>query len=515
MSNNLIGQKVAGKYRVAELWRETATSRAFRAVQIALEKSVTLKVLRLEASANERLRNALEQEAKTLARIANPHILNVLDTGADESGAPFLVLESVSGVTLAQRIKENAVSSLDAVVLLIRQASDALAAAHSNNIVHGDLSADKILLEPRGNADFVKVLDFGANDENDLDDERTVTRGNLPFYQSPEKLRGETIDARSDVYSLAVILFEALTGRVPFSGADTATVMQKHLADIPPSLIAARPDLPPNIEQVLQRALAKNPEQRFQSANDFADALAHAAVSNSNLTTTNQFGAASVQSAPVQTAQNDARWKTAFIILAGISLLSLGLFYFSGSKRANDNTIAADGNAQPVQPIANPVTSTVEDANSIGTIGGATDISPLGNSATNPTTGAPAPGGISGVPQGIPPGLYPPGRTSGPVITVGGSDANGSIFTTDALNPPVQQPANGNVNAKPAKNNNANAAPAINANAAPPAVNAQPKPSPNVAAPKQSPTPKPAATPTAPTQPKAQPKPTASPKPNE
>ncbi|MEP6923281.1 MAG: serine/threonine-protein kinase [Pyrinomonadaceae bacterium] len=509
MTDQIIGETLADKYRIEGNWRSDAVSKTYHALQVALDKPVTIKVLNSALAEYSDMAEALRTEARILSRISNSQILNVIDVGADKNGTPFLVLENAEGRSLREFIRDEGGSSLERAVSIVRQIADALTIAHSNEIVHGDLATDNILVAERGNADFVKVLDFGAVRDLDFDDEKTVVRSELPFYKAPEQLAGGgAADSRTDIYALGILLFEILTGKPPFVDENAVSLAQKHLRDIPPSLIAVRPDLPPQVEQVVQRALAKQPNQRFQTAAEFSDSLTNAVRGSigGSLGYAANFENAEIRPTPPVTSQNGANnpYKTAFIVLIGIVTLSVFAIYLTGGFRNTPTTQAnSDPNALPVQPL-NPASSNGEDLSSAG-------LQPLGNSNLDPTIVSPGgvtPGGIAPpIGGGIPAGLYPGGGQT--VVVPGNSN---SIFMGD-LNSNAGVAVNGN------SNRNVNANLVVNGNSKPAAnINAAPSPRPansNTGGSNVTPTPTPTAAPSQKPSPRPMPKPTEAPvKPN-
>jgi serine/threonine protein kinase len=495
MVEQFIGRTLAGKYRIEELWRSDVYSTTFHATQEAIDKPVTLKILNPDLAEFADIASSFQMEARVLSRIANPHILNVLDFGKDENGTTFLVLETAEGQTLRDFVQNEGGASLERANRIVRQLADALTIAHGNGVIHGNLSGEKITVSDRNGTEFVKILDFGVNSDANLDDEQTVVRPEMPLYKAPEQLSGGEVTEKTDIYALGVVLYQLLTGNTPFSGANSAELAQKHLREIPPSLIAARPDLPPVLEQVVQRALAKQPEQRFHSAKDFADALENA-VKTSSYSENAAYAAAGFGGAPARpTPQTESQsagnpYKTAFIVLAGIMVLSIVGIYATGGFRNTPTTqMNIDPNAQPVQPV-NPTSSTGEDLTNLG-VPNANSL----NGNIDPSVIPPG-GTVTGVPQGIPPGLYPPGTTGGQIVTIPGN--SNSIFMGD-LNANTGVPVNANTRPINANVRPANTNAAVNANvAATPRptntntgnVNAAPKPTPS-AAPASSPKPAP------------------------
>jgi serine/threonine-protein kinase len=275
----LIGQTLAGKYRIEERIGLGGMGAVYRATHIMMDKAVAIKVLRPSLAADEKLVARFSREARAASRITHPHAITVTDFGEAENGLVFLVMEYLRGQTLREVIESEGPLPLLRVLEIIRQVSGALDAAHAQGIVHRDLKSDNIMLESVNGQDWAKVLDFGiAKVQETAGETPTLTATNLiigtPQYMAPEQCsKSVPIDARTDIYSLGVILFEMLTGHVPFASDSPTATMLLHVQEPVPSVLKERKDLPPAIDQVVARAMAKRPADRYQSAGELAEAL--------------------------------------------------------------------------------------------------------------------------------------------------------------------------------------------------------------------------------------------------
>jgi serine/threonine-protein kinase len=279
--DSLIGSTLAGKYRIDARLNEGGMGTVYRATHVLMEKTVAIKVLRPSLAADEKIVARFSREARAASRISHPNALSVTDFGEDENGIVFLVMEFLSGRTLKQVIRDDGPLPLLRVVEIIRQVGDALHAAHQQGVVHRDLKSDNIMLLDTMAGDHAKVLDFGIAKINEPDGNRDtggLTAPNLvigtPQYMSPEQCSqtGE-IDARSDIYSLGVILYEMFVGHVPFTAESPTMVMMKHLQEPVPSVLDERSDVPPTVARVIARAMAKLPANRYQTVAELVEDL--------------------------------------------------------------------------------------------------------------------------------------------------------------------------------------------------------------------------------------------------
>ena len=276
----LVGETLAGKYRVEERLSVGGMGTVYRGTHVLMDKKVAIKVLRPSLAADETIVARFSREARAASRISHPHALSVTDFGEAEGGVVFLVMEFLDGRTLKEVIRQDGPLPLPRVVEIMRQIGAALDAAHAEGVIHRDLKSDNIMLLKTTGADYAKVLDFGiAKIQQPLGgQDPELTSPDLiigtPQYMSPEQCsQVGDLDARTDVYSLGVILYEMLVGRVPFTGPSSTAIMLKHLQEPPPSVLDDRRDLPQGMEIVVSRALAKRAEDRYQRAGDLIEDL--------------------------------------------------------------------------------------------------------------------------------------------------------------------------------------------------------------------------------------------------
>jgi serine/threonine protein kinase len=274
----LLGTAI-GVYRVARLLGIGGMGRVYKGVHPTIGSRVAIKVLSRECSDRRDLVDRFFAEARAVNVIRHESIVNVLDLAMLPDGRPYIIMEYLDGAALAS-IVEHSVHCrtplpLGGLARLTAEVLDALAAAHAKGIVHRDLKPDNIFVTPSGRP---KVLDFGIAKLSDVSNTSTRTGSLLgtPHYMSPEQAAGRAVDHRADIYAIGVILFECATGRKPFLAEALFDLLRMHVEAPPPPPRALRPDMPPDLEQVILTALAKTPDRRFSTAMAMSAALQHA-----------------------------------------------------------------------------------------------------------------------------------------------------------------------------------------------------------------------------------------------
>jgi tRNA A-37 threonylcarbamoyl transferase component Bud32 len=267
----MVGEVLSDRYEVEELVGTGGMSSVFRAHDRLLDRKVALKVLHQQYSDDDDYVERFRREARAVAALSHPNIVTVIDRGEHE-GRQFIVFEYIHGENLKALIERRGPAPVTTALELAMQIARGLSFAHQQGLIHRDVKPQNILLNGDGQA---KVTDFGIARSLDVQQGMTQTGTVLGTsdYIAPEQAQGQRVDEHTDVYSLGVVLYEMLTNEVPFPGENFVAVAMRHINEAPPSIRDKRPDVSPRLEAAVQRAMAKRPEDRFQTMADFCREL--------------------------------------------------------------------------------------------------------------------------------------------------------------------------------------------------------------------------------------------------
>lgn len=390
-----MGSFVAGTYRIEGLLGEGGGGVVYRAVHVELGRAFAVKVLRAGAEPDAAWR--FVQEAKIASSLAHPNIVDVVHLGRDEAGRHFVVMDLLAGEDLQGRLQrvEGTGLPFEEAQALFAATLDGVAAAHEAGVVHRDLKPANIFLAERRGSVEVKVLDFGMSRSRDAEVHVTRT-GELvgtPLYMAPEQSKQAGVDARSDVYSLGVVAYEMLAGRVPFPAETLYACVLSHALQAPPPLEELRADLPLPVVRVVHRCLAKDPADRFADARElrraWSDAWASAATHREGALASGVWDKDEPVAQPPSTHRAGVVGPVGVLVVVGVAAMalawSLGGF---GSRptapqraeprvsvgtptRPAGTEAAAVAEAPPQPPAANPLQQMIHSIPSGATVVGA------------------------------------------------------------------------------------------------------------------------------------------------
>jgi serine/threonine-protein kinase len=259
------GEVIAGRYELLELIGKGGMSSVWKAHDRLLDRQIAIKVLHPHFTEDEEYVERFRREARSVAQLSHPNIVTVIDRGED-AGRQFIVFEYVEGENLKQLLERSGPMPVRDALVMALQMARALSFAHGRGLIHRDVKPQNVLLNPDGQA---KMTDFGIAREVDVQGVTiTGTVLGTSEYIAPEQARGQQVDAQTDVYSLGVVLYELLTGAVPYKGDNFVTVALKHVNEPAPSVLETRPEVPPRVALAVERAMAKSPAERFESMHE-------------------------------------------------------------------------------------------------------------------------------------------------------------------------------------------------------------------------------------------------------
>jgi serine/threonine protein kinase len=288
-AEQLVGVVLDGKYRLDSHLSSGGMGAVFRATHAMLGKPVAVKLIKGELVTSPETARRFQREARAATSLSHPGIVAVYDLGQTDDGTLYIAMELVDGRSLKDEIRRHGRIDPARTVRLLRQVASALAVAHRQQIIHRDLKPQNVMLTRDADGqELAKLLDFGiAKTFDDAQTQLTAAGFTLgtPHYMSPEQAMGSEVDARSDIYSLGVVMYEMLTGEVPFTASSTSGILVKHMTEPPAPPSRRRPDIriPAQLEAIALRCLEKQPDRRYHTAEDLAAALEAEAVADPSL----------------------------------------------------------------------------------------------------------------------------------------------------------------------------------------------------------------------------------------
>ena len=266
------GQKINDRYEIVKSIGEGGMANVYLAQDTILDRKVAVKVLRGDLSSDDKFIRRFQREALSVSNLSHPNIVEVYDVG-EEDGEHYIVMEYIEGKTLKQLLKKRESLTLTEVIDIMTQLTDGISHAHESYIIHRDIKPQNIMIEDDGK---VKITDFGiamALNATQLTQTNSVM-GSV-HYLPPEQASGKSATIKSDIYSMGILMYELLTGNVPFKGDNAVEIALKHMKDKIPSIRKQDPSIPQSVENILLKATAKNPRNRYDSAKEMHEDLLH------------------------------------------------------------------------------------------------------------------------------------------------------------------------------------------------------------------------------------------------
>ncbi len=285
-TDRMVERVIKGKYKLTRKLGQGGMGAVYLGEQVGIGHRVAIKFLKSEFSSDAEIARRFLNEAKSYARVAHPNAVTFHDFGQDDEGNLFIAMEYCEGVDLKKTLADNGRLPMIEAVEIVLQVADVLANAHEKGVIHRDLKPENIMIRRGIRGVHAKVLDFGIARLMDAGTKLTMAGSiaGTPRYMSPEQVEGREVDARADIYSLGIVLYEMLTGRQPFDGTSIAEILSKQANAPLPPLAQFAPDLDiPEIEGVLRRATEKRPESRWPDMLSFASALSQSIPTQAHL----------------------------------------------------------------------------------------------------------------------------------------------------------------------------------------------------------------------------------------
>ncbi|MCA9805032.1 MAG: serine/threonine protein kinase [Cyanobacteria bacterium HKST-UBA02] len=369
-SDPFIGATLADRFVIEGTIGTGGMSVVYKAKQLNVDRYVAIKTLKLRVDTKPVFRERFRREIESLCALSHPNIVTVYDCIIGEDDQPYIIMDYLRGRSLEKLLHDEGPLALPRFVQIFSQVLSALGHAHERGVIHRDIKPGNIVLMD-DEMDFVKVVDFGLA-RIGRDERKLTNSGELwgsPPYMSPEQCAGESGDHRSDIYSMGCVMFELLMGVDPFASDNIIALVHKHLNDAPPAFASINPrtDIPPALEQVVMRALCKNPDERFQSAGEMRKALLDCL---DDPVARLAIDGASSRTVVTDMVDHRGQWLLAAITVLLIVVAVVG---FSGAFRAeqtltrspepeSQDVSTAPATVLPVEspPVSTPVSKTVE-----------------------------------------------------------------------------------------------------------------------------------------------------------
>ena len=278
------GQIIADRYRIEKLIARGAMGHVYAGTELDVDRPVAIKILSVrDDEGNDRYRRRFHREASIASRLSHPNIVTIYDYGETRTGDLWMAMERVPGRNLSYLLQEeHRLPPLRALAIAI-QIARALRKAHNEGVVHRDLKPDNVMVQPdEDGLDFLKVLDFGLvkvfdPDASDISSHPDITHAGsmmgTPAYMAPEQAIGESVDGRADIYALGVMMFQMITGHVPFQSSNLVALINMHLLQAPPVITQLVPTCPIELAEITDRCLKKAPDDRFRTVDELLAAL--------------------------------------------------------------------------------------------------------------------------------------------------------------------------------------------------------------------------------------------------